>query len=651
MFAVIAAAVIAAGPSPTPSASPTPLPEIARVVTSDRGSESAARAARTTYVVTAADIARNGDRTIADAIAGVPGVEIQRYGAFGADATLGIRGSSPQQVLVLLDGLPIAGAQIENVNLEQLPVAGVERVEVVEGGGSTLYGSGSIGGVINVITNGRAPESATLSTGSFGEQTYQLQTPYVSFQRTYAANDYPLPGGGGSRTNADAGLTAGALTYSHAFGRLDASFLADVSDAALGAPGPIPYVSPTSRQDTIARDLRLTLEKKSARSIFSLALGDSTQDVTFACDTPADANCPNAYDTPGAPGPSSTAPPYAQFVDDGKTMLAASDSVGGERSRVIYGIDLSRGNARVDGGTGSACTSYSGCGESAYRDAIVDDAYAQTAAYVQSQWFLGNGGEIYAGLRGERDLNQQATAQGGALSPSVGGIVPLGEGWQLKLNAATAFRAPTAEELFYPPQGVYSNPGLVPERTRVGDATFVERSHLGVLSVGWFTTSGSNLIVDANPAQYDYEPQNIGRASIQGVTLAFDSAAHAGLGETASVTNLYRAEDLETGQRIVGRGPVFAATLGLRYAAPRESRFDSLGVTLTSNGLAEPANATLPWYAQASAFTTVDAYVAYRVAPKLALALRGYNLLGDRYAVFNGYPMPGPSWALELRSR
>src|SRR5262249_34687767 len=152
-------------------------------------------------------IARNGYRTVADALSQVPGVNVARYGPFGELAQVNIRGSSALQVLVLLDGLPVAGSQIENVNLEQLPVAGVDRIEIVEGGGSTLYGSSSIGGVINVITTGAAPSRATVATGSFGEQTYQVQTPYFSFQRTYAANNYGLPGGG-SRVNSDAGLTA-----------------------------------------------------------------------------------------------------------------------------------------------------------------------------------------------------------------------------------------------------------------------------------------------------------------------------------------------------------------------------------------------------------------------------------------------------------
>jgi vitamin B12 transporter len=645
------AAALAVASTPAPSPSPSTPPEIVHVVTSDRGNESALRAARTTYVVTAAEIARNGYRTVADALENLPGVEIQRYGAFGAEANAGIRGSSAQQVLVLLNGLPVAGAQIENVNLEQYGVAGVERIEVVEGGGSTLYGSGSIGGVINIISNGRAPSTATLSTGSFDQQSYQLQTPYLSFQRTYAGNAYSLPDGT-NRVNSDAGLTAGTLTYAHRLGAFDLEFLADASDASLGTPGenygtPGYYTSTTSRQDTVAHDLRLRAEARSKRATLTVSAGASNQTLNFTCDTPADFNCVNAYATPA---PSGTAPPYFQTLADSRSMVSVSNAVGDDRGRLIYGVDLSRGNARIDGGTGS--------GTNAYNASITTNAYAQTAAYAQMQWFARNGGAFYLGLRGERDLNSQASAQGSALSPSIGAIVPLAAGLQLKLNAAGAFRAPTADELFYPPQGVYSNDGLVPERTRVADATLVDTGRFGQASIGWFGTYGSSFIVDANPAAFDYAPENVGRASIAGLAFALDTRPYRHVATTVAVTDLYRALDLDTGTRIPGRGPVLSATATLRYVPNPNERFDGFGATIASNGLSQPPQSVIPFttvpvpaYARAAAWTTVGAYVAYRVAPRVVLALRGYNLLDDRYAVFNGYPMPGPSFTLELRAK
>jgi vitamin B12 transporter len=630
------AAVVAVGVTPSPSPSPSAIPEIAHVVTSDRTREPAARAARTTYVITAADIARDGDRTIADALANVPGVEINRYGAFGAQTSFGIRGSTSQQVLVLLDGLPVAGAQILNVQLEAMPVAGIDRIEVVEGGGSTLYGSGSIGGVINIISTQPQRTAAVLATGSFGEQTYQFQSPYISFQRTYATNGFGLPNGT-TRANANAGLTSLRATYARPIGSVDLSFSGDLSTQGVRVPGSIDFASSTSWQSTNANDLRLRAEIRRPHSTQSLSLGESTQDLSYNCNTPDDSSCPNEPYPPPSPG-APTPPPYSQYLRDSRVMASASNAVGDDRQRLVYGVDASRGVALIDGGTGDP--------------APVANAYAQTAAYVQQQWFAGNGNGFYVGLRAENDYTQNSNASGGALTPSIGGILKLSPAIALKLNAATAFRAPTAEDLFYP---FFSNPDLVPERMRVGDATLTDSSLFGGVSLGWFTMSGSNLIIFDDST---FVPENVGHASIQGVTLTGKTPSYHGLLGSLSITNLYRAQDLDSdsavdpyaGQRLPGRGPTFATAIGLRYAAPRSGHLDDSGVTLTSWGQQSPS-ASLPYWAQSAAFTTVDAYFGYRVGPQEVLVLRGNNLLGARYAYYNGYPMPGSSFVLELRTR
>jgi len=633
MVSVLIAAVIAVSPSPSPS--PSAVPEIAHVVTSDRGVESAAQTARTTYVVTAAQIARDGDRTVADALEDVPGVNVVRYGAFGAAASIGIRGSSSQQILVLVDGQPIAGGQIDDVNLEQFAVSGIDRIEVVEGGGSTLYGSGSIGGVINIITAAQPTRSsATVSTGSFNEQNYLLQTPYLTFQRSYATNDYAIENAPNGQ-NAQANLTALTLRYGHPIGAIDVTLSGDIDDAQAGVPGELGYFSPTSEQGNVNRDLRLSAQHNGARSSTSLELGGSSQDLSFTCNTPVDSNCPNSsYPTPG-PGMVSN-PPFAQMLYDQHWMASLRNVVGDDRQRLVYGIDLMRGIARIDAGTG-------GGSPLAADNAPIFYDYAQTAAYVQSQWFGANGQEVYAGLRGERDGDV-----GGAYSPSLGGILPLNSALQLKVNAATAFRAPTAEELYYPG---YSNPNLAPERTSVGDATLAAPAFWGGVSLGWFTMRGSNLIV--SPPPY-YIPENVGHALIDGLTLDATTPQSHGYSANLSVTNLYSAQDLDTDSRLPGRGPVFAVGLGLRYNAPPNSRFDGFQIIAQTQGPQETADPYLaPQYAiyQPSTYTLVNAYLGYRLTRELLLVLRGYNLGNDVYAIYAGYPMPGRSFTVELRTR
>src|SRR6185437_9266697 len=133
--------------------SPSPLPDIAHVYTTDRSDETIKNATRTTYVVTRDQIARYGYRTVGEALQNVPGVTALPYGPLGSSVNYGIRGSNTAQVLVLVDGLPAPGSLDNSVELGNLPTTGVDRIEVVEGGGSTLYGTGAIGGIINIITD------------------------------------------------------------------------------------------------------------------------------------------------------------------------------------------------------------------------------------------------------------------------------------------------------------------------------------------------------------------------------------------------------------------------------------------------------------------------------------------------------------------
>ena len=106
MLPLFAAAVAAvASPSPLPSASS--IPQIVRVVTSDRSEEAISKSTRVTYVVTKQQIEKYGYRTIGDTLTKVPGVELETYGAIGSNQSYAIRGSNSSQVLVLVDGMPV----------------------------------------------------------------------------------------------------------------------------------------------------------------------------------------------------------------------------------------------------------------------------------------------------------------------------------------------------------------------------------------------------------------------------------------------------------------------------------------------------------------------------------------------------------------
>ena len=140
------------------------------IITATRSAERLSRTTRSVTVIGAEDIAAQGAPTVADALRSVPGLDVVRTGALGGTTSILMRGSESNHTVVLIDGVKVnlAGGAID---LSDLSVDNIERIEVVRGSASTLYGSGAIGGVIHIITKrGREGLGGSLSAegGSFG---------------------------------------------------------------------------------------------------------------------------------------------------------------------------------------------------------------------------------------------------------------------------------------------------------------------------------------------------------------------------------------------------------------------------------------------------------------------------------------------------
>jgi vitamin B12 transporter len=609
---VLAAATVAFSPSPSPS--PSALPQIAHVVTSDRTDETLRNSVRTTYVVSAADIARNGYRTVADALTNVPGVEIAAYGPIGTQVDYGIRGTSSAQVLVLIDGQPAPGGLADSVELGTLSTAGIARIEVVEGGGSTLYGTGAIGGIINVITDGATPVTATLRYGTFNDTELHAQGAGFTFDRVVATEGYSLPPSSANgipnpttRNSPYQGTTA-RYGFDHALGALDVSLRTSLESDNVGVDGPFPDFSATSYEDDVNEDGVLTLSLHRAQSNASVAFDAARQQIVFDCNIAIDANC--FQNT-------------ASLDTEVRSGLSLRDVINGSSERTIYGVDLSRGFVRGDDGDGDIST----------------NALVQSAAYVQQTW-IGTHDEFYAGLRGERD-----GTLGGEFSPSIGARFNLSSALTLRANAATAFRAPNASELYFP---FYGNPDLVPERAKVGDLTLADDRVLGGVALGWFDNYTRELIV-ADPAN-NYLPENVDHAHIEGLTFDARTQPLHGISATLNATDLYLAQDLDAQTRLPD-DPVFSVNLGLVYRDGSRGWLSEAGISERAVGARGAVDPTQPLFYQPVAYSDLTAYASFRLAPKMLLTLRGYNLGNERYAEVSGYPMPGRTFAVELTAK
>jgi len=122
-------------------------------------------------VVTGQQLKDQQVRNAADALRSLPGVAVSRTGSFGGFTQLRLRGAEGNHTLVLIDGIPANGTSDGEFDFADLLADDIERIEVIRGPQSGLYGSGAIGGVVNIVTKGgKGPFTATVQAegGGYG---------------------------------------------------------------------------------------------------------------------------------------------------------------------------------------------------------------------------------------------------------------------------------------------------------------------------------------------------------------------------------------------------------------------------------------------------------------------------------------------------
>ena len=137
------------------------------------GEEQVVNLATTVTEVTAEDIKQRGAQTVADALEQLPGVDVQKGGK--SQNYVSIRGFDQSDIKVLIDGVPVYEQYFRTLDLDQIPADSIAKITVTKGASSVLYGSNTLGGVINIITKkAGAKPSATVSGawGDYGTERY-----------------------------------------------------------------------------------------------------------------------------------------------------------------------------------------------------------------------------------------------------------------------------------------------------------------------------------------------------------------------------------------------------------------------------------------------------------------------------------------------
>lgn len=173
------------------------------VVTANRFQQPVNTVLAPTDVVTREQIDKWQSKTVLDVLRRLPGVDISQSGGMGQQASVYIRGTDARHALILMDGVPVPRPNLSNEsNLYQIPAALIQRIEYIRGPRSAVYGSGAIGGVINIITESQEETSQIeAGVGSKGYQEYAgtlrqrfgdtVATAAGAYQTTKAFNVQP----------------------------------------------------------------------------------------------------------------------------------------------------------------------------------------------------------------------------------------------------------------------------------------------------------------------------------------------------------------------------------------------------------------------------------------------------------------------------
>lgn len=147
------------------------------VVTATRTMKEIQEVPSSISVITAKDMEKKNIRTVRDAIGQMPGLYINRK---GDSSEINLRGFDTTNILVLVDGVQMNSTYNSSVNLNDIPVDNIERVEVLRGAASSIYGGHAVGGVVNITTKEAKKEGTTATANlSYGSHDTWKKSVYL----------------------------------------------------------------------------------------------------------------------------------------------------------------------------------------------------------------------------------------------------------------------------------------------------------------------------------------------------------------------------------------------------------------------------------------------------------------------------------------
>jgi len=585
-----------------------PLDLEQQVVTATRTAQTAQQSLAAVTVLDRERIERSQAASLPELLKQVPGVSLANNGGPGKSTALFMRGTESDHVLVMIDGIKIGSVSAGGAALQDLPLELIERIEVVRGPRSSLYGSEAIGGVIQIFTR-KGQGHGVKPFFSAGYGTHDTYTGSAGVSGGDGRGWYSL-GVSGSDTDGINVKSAGTSGYEN-----DADGYRNLS-ATLAAG---------YRFDNgLELDANL-LQAKSHNDYDSV---NSRRTSGFG------ANADDESKVFGTRARCSPLEPWRVTLQAGRSEDKSDAYQDGRfSSRFDSRRDSLAWQNDIDIAAGHMLT----VGADYQRDEIngttayAEDSRDNFGRFVQ---YLGEAGRHDWQLSLRRDDNEQFGLHD---TGNIGYGYALTDWLRATVSYGTAFKAPTFNELYFPD---YGNPALDAETSRSLEAGLAGQHGWGHWAVNAYRTVVDDLIAyDASISA----PANVQEARIRGVELVLGSQL---LGWDWNANySLLEPENRSAG---ANRGNELARRAKQLFNLDLDRRLGafSVGASLHAEGQRYDDLANTR---ELSGYATLDLRGEYRITPEWRLQARVANLLDADHETAEGYNQPGQAAYLTVR--
>ncbi len=602
------------------------------IVTASRIATPAKEIATSVTVITKAELEQTKKTFILEALQQVLGVSILQSGPLGSSASVMLRGANSEHTLVMIDGVevndPITPSR--TYDFSHISVEGIERVEILRGPQSPLYGSDAMAGVINIITQkGEGKPRFHLSSfgGSYGTfsgsagLTGSMEKLHYSFwastltSQGFSAANAALEGN--SEADGYKNLSLSARAGYKASDNIDLDF----SARFIGTQSDIDnYGSAFGDDPNNTQTYDTFYLKGHIRGLFLKNRWE--QKLTLS----------HVHSNRKTDNPTDEQHPFDADRSRYKSRLTELDWQNNLFLHKSHTLTFGAEYQQEQGESSYSSESIWGPSTSFFPPKKAHNS----GIYIQDQMRLAGVFFLTTGIRLDSH-SQSGRSTTYRIAPA---FFIQQTNTKLKATFGSGFKSPSLYQLYAPANiwGPIGNENLIPEETNSWDAGIEQDLWDGKVHLGgtYFSSRFENLI------EYDYTRGyiNITKASSKGVEFFFELTPAENLALSASYSHTV-AKDLDTDEALLRR-PKEKFTANLNFGFLVKGRFV---LTLTHLGAREDME-WIDWIAarvQMDPFTLLDAAISWDILPNLQLYLRVENVLDQQHEWIKGYGTPGLS--------